>query len=184
MTFSISPPARGGLRMAGLEGPVSRTVPRLLLPVLLLALVACGRSPEAPPPEGEDPALATAPEGEAEAIAPGADEPPLPEAEQDFERQWLGVLPCTDCEGIETRLTLRHAGGEDSFLLEETYLGGEGESRFETRGPWRREADGLLRLDPDGLGLRLRTREDGSLELVDAEGAPLSDGPDYRLGRI
>ena len=40
--------------MAGLEGPVSRTVPRLVLPVLLLALVACGRSPEAPPPEGED----------------------------------------------------------------------------------------------------------------------------------
>lgn len=184
MKFSISQAARNGLRMAGLEGPVSRTAVRLVLPVLLLALAACGRSPDAPTPDGDEPALATAPDGVDPAPPADAADPPLPEAEQPFERQWLGVLPCTDCDGIETRLTLRHADGEDAFLLEETYLGGEGESRFETRGPWRREADGLLRLDPEGLGLRLRTREDGSLELVDADGAPLSDGPDYRLGRI
>lgn len=170
--------------MAGLEGPVDRTAVRLLLPCLLLALAACGRSPDAPAPAGDEPALASAPDAVDGAPATGADDAPLPGEQEDFERQWLGVLPCTDCEGIETRLTLVHADGEDSFVLEETYLGGEGESRFETRGTWRREADGLLRLDPEGLGLRLRTREDGALELVDAAGAPLSDGPEYRLGRL
>lgn len=148
---------------------------RLLLPVLLL-LAACGRDGDAPAPDAagraDDPQAAAG-----DAAAP-------PSADEDFERRWLGVLPCADCDGIQTTLTLRRAAGEASFLLEEAYLGGGEPPRFETRGAWREEAGGIVHLDPDGISLRLRAAEDGGLELLDAGGRPLSDGPEYHLGRL
>lgn len=144
---------------------------RLLLPILLL-LAACGREPAPPAPDAADP----------QAAAP-ADAAPAP-AGEDFERRWLGVLPCADCDGIQTTLTLSREAGDARFVLEEVYLGPGESPRFETRGAWREEAGGLYHLDPGGLDLRLRPVEDGGLEVLDADGRPLADGPDYHLGRL
>lgn len=157
--------------MGGLGDPPAMPRIRLLLPLLLL-LAACGRDDAAPAPPAGDP----------QAAAPAGAAPPP--AGEDFERRWLGVLPCADCDGIQTTLTLRRDGGEASFVLEEVYLGPDESPRFESRGPWREEAGGLYHLDPGGLGLRLRQVEDGGLELVDSEGRALADGPDYHLGRL
>ncbi|HLS83696.1 MAG TPA: copper resistance protein NlpE [Arenimonas sp.] len=152
--------------------PTTRALRRLPL-WLALVLVACGRpEPEAAPPED----AAAAPDGFAAPAAPDG-----------FDRQWFGVLPCSDCDGIQTRLRLQRDGEDRHFELEERYLGGPAAPSFRQQGQWRElERDGrrLYLLDPDGAGLRLQLREDGSLELLGPDGEPLSEGPAYRLGRL
>lgn len=152
--------------------PIRSVVPALFLLPLLLA--ACR------PGDGEPPAVPAPPAGTAR-------EPPV-EGAEDFEATWTGVLPCADCDGIETRLTLSRTGGAARFELEERYLGAADAGTFVQAGRWdaRRERDGqvIYRLDPEGSDLRWRTRPDGSLEGVDAGGRPLSEGPDFRLGRF
>jgi uncharacterized lipoprotein NlpE involved in copper resistance len=54
---------------------------------------------------------------------------------------YAGTLPCADCTGLDTRLTLyakRPQGtGDGSFELSETYLGTrDGDRRFDARGRW------------------------------------------------
>lgn len=152
--------------------PIRPFVPAVLLVLLLAACRPDGGDP--PPPASEPPAAA-------------AQEPPVG-GEEDFEATWTGVLPCADCDGIETRLTLSRTGGEARFELEERYLGVADAGTFIQAGTWdaRRDEDGQVtyRLDPEGSDLRWRTRPDGSLEGVDAGGRPLSAGPDFRLGRL
>lgn len=146
--------------------PTSR--PHRLLPLSLAALLAaCG------PADRQDDS-GDAPAGTA-----------VPADTGDFDRQWFGVLPCADCDGIQTRLRLLREGDERHFELEERYLGGELVPSFSQQGTWQEGGEAghrLYVLDPDGAGLRLLLLEDGSLELLDAEGAP--QGPAYRLGRI
>jgi hypothetical protein len=143
----------------------------------LLALSGCGRDPS-----GEAPRAAQAPE-DASAQAGPADEA--------FERTWLGVLPCADCDGIQTRLQLREDADGPRYVLEETYLGGAGENRFFQEGPWREEnavIDGVdtvvYRLDPDGPGRWFWPQPDGGLEMLEGEGRPAADGLAYRLQRL
>src|SRR5688572_3045806 len=90
----------------------------------LLALAACGR--ETPPDAGA---------GSDRAGAPESTTTPA----EDFERTWLGVLPCADCDGIQTRLVLRGEDGKRRYLLEETYLGAEGDNTFVQEGEWTEE---------------------------------------------
>lgn len=155
--------------------------PCRLAPLLLLLLLAACRpgGGDAPAPAQEDPGVAAAP------AEPG---PPPGDGGEDFEATWTGVLPCADCDGIETRLTLSRAGGEARFELEERYLGAAGTGTFLQAGAWeaRRDEDGQVtyRLDPAGSDQRWRTLPDGGLEGVYADGRPLSEGPDFRLGRL
>lgn len=156
-----------------MHAPVRRLAPLLLL--LLLAACRPGGG-DAPAPAQEDPEVAAAPEA-----------PPV-EGDQDFEATWSGVLPCADCDGIETRITLSRAGGEARFELEERYLGAADTGTFLQAGTWeaRRDEDGQVtyRLDPEGGDQRWRTLPDGGLEGVFADGRPLSEGPDFRLVRL
>lgn len=150
----------------------------------LLALSGCGRSDEdrsALP--GPDPSSDAAARADA---APGADAGP-----EAFERTWLGVLPCADCDGIQTRLQLRTDPDGARYLLEETYLGGPGENRFVQEGAWLEEATEIngeaaevYRLDPDGPGRWFWVQPDGALEMLEAEGRPAPDGLAYRLQRL
>lgn len=148
----------------------------LVLPLALLALAGCGREP-AP-----------------DAAAPAG--PPLgqvvsPAQGEDFKLTWLGVLPCADCDGIQSRLVLSGDGRRRHYLLEETYLGDEGENRFQQQGDWVEEsteiageASVVYRLDPQGPGRWFRLLPDGSLEMLEAEGRLPARGLDYRLQRL
>jgi len=143
----------------------------------LLALSGCGRDPGGAAPEASGPQ------------APGIAEADAGEGA--FERTWLGVLPCADCDGIETRLQLSQGPGGARYLLEETYLGGPGENRFVQEGDWREEATDIggaqaavYRLDPGGPGRWFWVQPDGSLEMLEAEARPAADGLAYRLQRL
>ena len=108
-------------------------------------------------------------------------------AADDFDRTWLGVLPCADCDGIQTRLQLRRDGGRQTYALEETYLGADGEAVFTQAGQWVRVDgdDGAFRLDPDSpASRRYALRPDGSLDQLDRRGEPLQPEGQYRLQRL
>ena len=116
---------------------MSRSIPLLLAALAAFALAGCDRD-SAPADRAAD-APVEADAGEA-GTAPAAD---------DFDRTWLGVLPCADCDGIQTRLQLRRAGGRQTYALEETYLGADGEAVFTQAGQWVRDDgdEGVFRLD-------------------------------------
>lgn len=141
--------------------------------ILALALLAgCARE-EAGQPPGE-----SAPEA---VLAPDDGE--------DFELSWQGVLPCADCEGIETRLSLRRDQGGERFELQETYLGAEGDNVFATTGEWRPESpegEGatVYRLGPEAGGLGFELQPDGSLQLLGADGQPPEGALAFRLHRL
>lgn len=107
------------------------------------------------------------------------------------ERTWAGLLPCRDCQGIDTRLVLRSAGGRRDYLMTETYLGGTGRNSFNSAGTWLEvsspgagEPATLVILDPDKSGQRFALQPDGALELLDGEGKPSSQGVANRLQRL
>ena len=153
--------------------PMSRTLPLLLL-AATFALAGCDRD-AAPATDGPD--ASAGPDATADARA---------EAD-DFERTWLGVLPCADCDGIQTRLQLQRDGDAQTYDLEETYLGADGEAVFTQAGKWVQEdGDGVsVHLDPDTPGgRRYALRADGSLDLLDSHGAPLEPAGHYRLQRL
>lgn len=115
-----------------------------------------------------------------------------PPPDDQFERRWQGVLPCSDCDGIQTRLTLRRDDdGNQDFELEETYLGAEAGNVFTLAGDWREARQGtdggnatVFRLDPDGADQWFQLQPDGSLELLDSRGRSRPDGIGHRLQRI
>ena len=154
---------------------MSRSIPLLLAALAAFALAGCDR--DSAPADRTADAPVEADAGEA-GTAPAAD---------DFDRTWLGVLPCADCDGIQTRLQLRRAGGRQTYALEETYLGADGEAVFTQAGQWLREDgdDGAFRLDPDSpASRRYALRPDGSLDQLDRRGEPLQPEGQYRLQRL
>ena len=147
---------------------------RLLTLMLLLVGAACSREggPNAPV-----------------AGAPGATVPPA--STEDSERVWAGLLPCRDCQGIDTRLVLRTERGRRNYLLTETYLGGSGRNSFNRAGAWTEvhykrdgEAQVTYVLDPDQATQRFALQPDGALELLDPEGKAPRDALAYRLQRL
>jgi copper homeostasis protein (lipoprotein) len=145
------------------------------LPVLLLcAVAACGRSGDAGNPAG------TAPDQQVVA-APA----------QDSERTWAGLLPCRDCQGIDTRLVLRTDRGRRNYVMTETYIGGSGQNIFNRAGTWtevQRKVEGGQQvtyvLDPERAAQRFELQPDGALELLDANGQAPQDAIAYRLQRL
>jgi copper homeostasis protein (lipoprotein) len=118
------------------------------------------------------------------------DAPTGPIADFGAERVWQGVLPCSDCQGIDTRLVLREEGKTRRYRLEETYLGASAPNHFERNGRWtqsRVPTTGapavLFVLDPERAPRRFRLEPDGGLELLtgDADAPP---APEYRLQRL
>ncbi len=154
---------------------------RLALLILVLALAACGRDEAADPTTeaGGTPATtAEADAGDAPAGEPDAGEP--------FSRTWMGILPCADCDGIQTRLSLVRDADGQRYQLEETYLGARGDNVFVQQGGWRLDDAGTAyRLDPDGPLTRVFALEDdGALELLDGDGQRIGEGGEYRLQRL
>lgn len=112
-------------------------------------------------------------------------------APQASERTWAGLLPCSDCQGVDTRLVLRSTGERRDYLMTETYLGGAGKNSFNRVGSWAEmieTVDGeqvtLFILDPDQAGQRFSLQADGALELLDGHGNEPSQTIAYRLQRM
>lgn len=150
---------------------MTRTIPILMA---AFVLAACGRG-------GED--------------GPGAQPPgapgivAAPTFGADTERTWVGLLPCSDCQGIDTRLVLRLKDGRRTYLMSETYLGSIGNNSFDTAGTWMEtvgKADGrvVYILDPERTGQRFALQPDGALEALDGNGNASSQGLAYRLQRL
>lgn len=140
-----------------------------VLPVLvaLLGLAACRRD-EPAPPVAAMPVLA-----------------PLPES---FRGEWRGLLPCTDCAGIEVELALQRDAAANGFVLVERYLGGVAPGDYRSEGSWREtscQASGEsgLCIELDGPGLRWFRHADGTLAAIDREGR-LLDADGARLQRL
>jgi copper homeostasis protein (lipoprotein) len=149
---------------------------RLLSCLLLLSLAACkpdaGSSGSAGPAAGAN--------GSTDAVAA-----------QDSERTWAGLLPCRDCQGIDTRLVLRTDHGLRAYHMTETYLGGSGKNSFDRAGTWTEvqrtvagESQVTYVLDPDRAAQRFELQPDGALELLDADGRPPEQAVAYRLQRL
>lgn len=109
----------------------------------------------------------------------------------DSERTWVGLLPCRDCQGVDTRLVLRTRGARRDYQLVETYLAESGGARFERAGRWvetRVAVDGeeatVFVLDPEQPGQQYRLLADGALVLLDPGGLPPRDPLPYRLQRL
>lgn len=108
------------------------------------------------------------------------------------EGPFVGTLPCADCEGIRTELTLYRVGGAPAgFYLRETDLGKpQGANLFESVGPWQDvESRGapvggrLVRVDPyRPQGRRSFVRVGAStLELLDRDERPIASRAGLRL---
>ncbi|MCC7348651.1 MAG: copper resistance protein NlpE N-terminal domain-containing protein, partial [Variibacter sp.] len=87
----------------------------------------------------------------------------------DWAGVYEGVLPCADCPGIKTRLTLEHDGG---YLLETQYLDRDAVPRL-VRGQFTWHTSGnAITLDAAG-GTRQFAVGEGRLSQLDRAGAPI-----------
>ncbi|MDX2167326.1 MAG: copper resistance protein NlpE [Deltaproteobacteria bacterium] len=146
------------------------------LVVLLLLAAACTRRstpPAAPPPPPPTPAL------RAHAL-------PLV-------GRFAGTLPCADCSGVETELTLASDwDGRSLYHLKETYVGAPGGPRsVETDGVWislRGTAVDptakVYRLDPESAAPRsFVVIDERTIRLLDADLQPLPSSVPSTLTR-
>lgn len=105
-------------------------------------------------------------------------QPVQSEALKPMQQSWRSVLPCADCEGIETSLFLEKDG---SWVMNEHYLGGKGEpSSFASYGSWARTADKLVLTDSKGEKRYYRAKGE-ALEMLDLDGNPVVSSFNYTL---
>ena len=95
-----------------------------------------------------------------------------------MQQSWRGILPCADCEGIETSLFLEKDG---TWVMNERYQGVRDEpSSFASYGTWARTADKLVLTDSKGEKSYYRAKGE-ALEMLDPEGNPIESQFNYTL---
>ncbi|MCU6667277.1 envelope stress response activation lipoprotein NlpE [Enterobacteriaceae bacterium H4N4] len=99
------------------------------------------------------------------------------EALKPMQQSWRGVLPCADCEGIETSLFLETDG---SWVMNQHYQGAKAPSSFATYGSWARTADKLVLTATDGEKHYFHAKG-AALEMLDREGNPIDSQLNYTL---
>ena len=60
----------------------------------------------------------------------------------DYKGEYKGILPCADCEGIETTLTLK----DKDYVLKTKYIG-KGDQEFEQKGTYTWKNGSTIMLD-------------------------------------
>ena len=98
----------------------------------------------------------------------------------DWAGRYTGLLPCADCEGIQTQLTL-HA--DKTYVLEEHYVkNGRASHPSSQTGRFQFDAShpALIRLD-DSTHQRVYFIGEGYAEARDAQGNKISSQLNYRL---
>jgi uncharacterized membrane protein/uncharacterized lipoprotein NlpE involved in copper resistance len=101
---------------------------------------------------------------------------------------YVGTLPCADCAGIRTVLTLYTLGGQPyAYRMTATYLGTHDGDRTEERmGPWTRLDDGKrVRIEPfnDNARQSFRRVDGTTLVLLDRQEKPIGTQQDVTLKR-
>jgi len=98
-----------------------------------------------------------------------------------MQQSWRGILPCADCEGIETSLFLEKDG---TWVMNERYQGVREEpSSFASYGTWARTADKLVLTDSQGEKSWYRAKGE-ALEMLDREGNPIESQLNYTLAPV
>lgn len=138
----------------------------------LVLLAACAQP-------GDSPATDSSQNSSASAV-PGRDLAALSEA-----ASWRGEIPCADCSGILTTITLYPDGG---FRAEGAYLGtnGGGDTVAAALGRWTfDQARETVRLQGSMEAPQLYAVDpDGALRLLDSRGNDISSNLNYRLAPI
>ncbi|MDO5523355.1 MAG: copper resistance protein NlpE [Bacteroidia bacterium] len=81
----------------------------------------------------------------------------------DYHGVYEGTLPCADCEGIKTQLTIND---DNTYVLKSEYLGEE-DAKFEDKGAYFiQDGEILVTQDEDGHQLYYKLQEN-SLALLD-----------------
>lgn len=107
-------------------------------------------------------------------------EPTQAEALKPMQQSWRGVLPCADCEGIETSLFLEKDG---TWVMNQHYQGAKAPSSFASYGTWARTADKLVLTDTAGEKRYFRPKGEG-LEMLDMQGNPIESQFNYTLAPV
>lgn len=107
-------------------------------------------------------------------------EPTQAEALKPMQQSWRGVLPCADCEGIETSLFLEKDG---TWVMNQHYQGAKAPSTFASYGTWARTADKLVLTDTAGEKRYFRAKGEG-LEILDMQGNPIVSQFNYTLAPV
>ena len=145
----------------------------MILPVLLTGLfaVSCSKKEEA---KAETPQAVEADSAQAQ-----PEEAAKAEAPKKHVGEFSGKLPCADCPGIETKLTLNEDG---SFLLDETYLEKK-DGQFNAKGSYEVSADGaFVTLKEEGNDKpRVLLVEEDAAYLVEKVGD--AKKPEYKLAK-
>lgn len=94
-----------------------------------------------------------------------------------MQQSWRGVLPCADCEGIETTLYLEKDG---TWVMNQRYQGAKTPSSFASYGTWARTAEKLVLTDTAGEKIWFRAKGD-TMEMLDREGNPIHSQFNYTL---
>lgn len=146
---------------------------KMILPVLLTGLfaVSCSKKEEA---KAETPQAVEADSAQAQ-----PEEAAKAEAPKKHVGEFSGKLPCADCSGIETKLTLNEDG---SFLLDETYLEKK-DGQFNAKGSYEVSADGaFVTLKEEGNDKpRVFLVEEDAAYLVEKVGD--AKKPEYKLAK-
>ena len=146
---------------------------KMILPVLLTGLfaVSCSKKEEA---KAETPQAVEADSAQAQ-----PEEAAKAEAPKKHVGEFSGKLPCADCTGIETKLTLNEDG---SFLLDETYLEKK-DGQFNAKGSYEVSADGaFVTLKEEGNDKpRVFLVEEDAAYLVEKVGD--AKKPEYKLAK-
>jgi len=108
--------------------------------------------------------------------------------------EFIGILPCADCEGIETKLTL-HTNAQSSpssYILTETYLGAE-DKQFTYTGNWKLQIGGkrdktaeiyVVHIEDENTTRSFLKINDTELELLDQNQNIITSKENYSLKRV
>jgi copper homeostasis protein (lipoprotein) len=160
---------------------------KLLLAVMASTLAIAACKPQAPA-EPAAPAADTAPAAAAEPAPVAAESAPVSTATdvpfdmKGFAGTFSGTLPCADCAGIETTISLKPDG---TYTVHETYQGKPG--GFDSEGTWTAEENGQrVRLDPNSKSEQDRlfaVKSSDEIESLDTEGKPIATQTPHALKR-
>lgn len=156
---------------------------KLLLVAVLSVIAVAACKPQAPVEPAATPAAPVAAET-ASAPAPVHPEPvqEVPFDTKGFAGMFTGTLPCADCPGLDTEITLNRDG---TYTLHEVHQGKP--DRIDSAGTWTAEENGKrLRLDPDSKAEQDRlfaVVSNDRIEQLDAEGKALPTQAPHALTR-
>ena len=87
----------------------------------------------------------------------------------DYHGVYEGTLPCADCEGIKTQLTINE---DHTFVLVSNYLGEE-DAKFEDKGTYFIENGEILVIQDEDGDQKYYKLQEGSLAQLDTNKKPI-----------